>query len=619
MHSSKNGNNKHGQNGISSIVKSAVLLPLTAVLAMKQGICSFLKKLKNKERYIKAAHYTLSSDSYNPKISSLFLCFKATGLGFFDSLFNALYMYVGEKHHRSEKSLRKRYGDTALHPVGYEEKSHRFTFWSCALKFLGFIPAVVSLPSKFVCAMRNKKAREENSFRHFIRYADFCRRKASYIVPVITALFVGAYIFNAASQKVVLNVSYDGIEMGSVENCKVIDDVITSVEETLSGTSGISMRLSGNVTYSASKVASPEYVCSSELYSDILSEAKKDYVTAYGLYIDGTLIAPLESKVEIEAVLSEISGGDRAEIANGIQVLKQDYHKSSIKTAEQLKQILGSVSKPREEVMVMSTGKHVGTDTHETAVTVLRNIPAPINTENVDFSNAYAIDDSEKLLEISYRTEEYEEKTVVSEFETRYEYDPNMYVTSKYVKQQGKNGTKKITEKIIYINGVEESRTVVGEEVIRETSDKVVMCGLKPIPESAPDSESFLVWPYDGEINEPFGWRWRDGYQEYHAGIDMRGPRGTPVLAAGSGVIEKAGNFHNGYGNMIIIHHADGKQTFYAHLNDIYVSAGDVVTQGTIIGEIGSTGDSTGNHLHFEVRVNGTPDNPLKHLVPRGE
>ena len=360
MQSSKNGNNKHGKNGISSAARSAVLLPITAVLAIANGICSFVKKLKNKERYINAAHYTLSSDSYNPKLSSLFLCFKATGLGFFDSLFNALYMYVGEKHHRSEKTLRKCYGNTARHPVGYEEKSHRFTFWSCAFKFLSFIPTVVSLPSKFLCAMRDKKVREENSFKHFVRYADFCRRKASYIIPVITALFVGTYIFNAASHKVVLKVSYDGVEMGSVESCKVIDDVITSVEETLSGTSGISMRLSGNVTYSASKEASPEYVCSSELYSDILSEAKKDYVTAYGLYIDGTLVAPLESKVEIEAVLNEISGGDRAEIANGIQILKQDYHKSSIKSGEQLKQILGAVSKPRAEITVMSTQNHVG-------------------------------------------------------------------------------------------------------------------------------------------------------------------------------------------------------------------------------------------------------------------
>lgn len=619
MQSSKNGNNKHGPSGIVKAAGYAVLLPLTAVLAAKRGICSFVKKLKNKERYINAAHYTLSSDSYNPKVSSLFLCFRATGLGFFDSLFNALYMYVGEKHHRSEKALRKRYGDTAQHPVGYEERSNRFTFWSCTLKALGFIPAVVSLPSKLMCAMRNKKAREENSFRHFVRYAELCRRKASFIVPAVTALFVGAYIFNAASHEVVLKVSYDGVEMGSVESCKVIDDVITSVEETLSGTSGISMRLSGNVTYSASKEASPEYVCSSELYSGILAEAKKDYVTAYGLYIDGTLVAPLESKVDIEVVLGEISGGERAEIANGIQILKQDYHKTSIRSSEQLREILGAVSKPREDIVVMSAEKQSGVQPADVPVTVIRNIPAPINTDNVDFSNAYAIDDSEKTLEISYRTEEYEEKTVVSEFETLYEYDPNMYVTSKYVKQQGKNGTKKVTEKIVYINGVEDSRTVVGEEVIRETVNKVVMCGLKPIPESAPDGEAFLVWPYEGEINEPFGWRWRDGYQEYHAGIDMRGPRGTPVLAAGSGVIEKAGNFHNGYGNMIIIHHADGKQTFYAHLNDIYVSTGDVITQGTIIGEIGSTGDSTGNHLHFEVRVNGTPDNPLKHLVSKGE
>ena len=129
-----------------------------------------------------------------------------------------------------------------------------------------------------------------------------------------------------------------------------------------------------------------------------------------------------------------------------------------------------------------------------------------------------------------------------------------------------------------------------------------------------------MVWPIEGRVDEPFGWRLRSGsYMEMHNGIDMRAPRGTPILAAASGVVTKAGNFHNGYGNMVIIQHADGKETFYAHMNDIYISEGDLVTQATIIGEVGSTGDSTGNHIHFEVRVDGRPLNPLDYLTPIGE
>lgn len=583
--------------------------------SLPQRITGLAKKFKNKQRYKNAAYYTLSSDSYSPTVSGLFLCFRASGLGICDSFFNAIYMYAAEKNRVSESRLKRRYGDVVPHPHGYDTAYLRSTFWSLLLRTLDFVPKIFSLPSRISAARRRSKAQGENSIKKFVRIAALCRRRASYILPTVMAIVVGVCIYNASNAKVVLEVSYDGVNIGTVENSRVINDALEAVEETLSESSGVSVKLSGNVTYSAKLTSSPKYVASSRLYSEILTEAKKDYTTAYGLYIDGTLIAPLENKSDIETVLTEITG-EASGIANGIQILKQDYPQDAIKSGEELKEILA----PTDGTVIMSTELVAVADNAE-APTVIRSIPTPVNTDSVDFSNAYAIDDAEKTLELNYRTEKYEKKTVTEEYMTVYEYDSNMYTTSKYVKQQGRDGTKTVTEKIVYVNGEEESRTVVSEEVIKETVNKIVVKGLKPVPESGSDeaTESFYIWPYEGNIDEDFGWRNRDGYSEYHAGIDMRAPRGTPILAAATGVVESAGDFHNGYGKMVILHHADGKQTVYAHMNDIYVTKGDLVTQGTIIGEIGSTGDSTGNHLHFEVRVNGTATNPLIYLVSKGD
>ncbi len=583
--------------------------------SLPQRITSFAKKLKNKQRYKNAAYYTLSNDSYKPTVSGLFLCFRASGLGMADSLFNAIYMYAGEKNRGADARLKRRYGEVVPHPHGYEPLYLRATFWSLFLKALDFVPKIISLPSRISAAHRRSKAKGENSFRKIVAFAGSCRRRASYILPALTAIAVGVYIYNASAAKVVLNVSYDGINMGNVENSRVINDALEAVEETLSESSGISVKLSGNVTYSTRLTSSPSYVPSSQLYSEILTEAKKNYTTAYGLYIDGTLIAPLENKSDIETVLTEITG-ETSGIANGIQILKQDYPQDSIKSGEQLKEILT----PTDGTVVMSAEPMTASPDGEAPV-VIRSIPKAVDTDSVDFSNAYAIDDGEKTLELNYRTEKYEEKTVSEEYITVYEYNSNMYTTSKYVKQQGRDGTKKVTEKIVYVNGIEESRTVVSEQVIKETVNKIVVKGLKPVPESGSDeaAENFFIWPYEGNIDEDFGWRSRDGYSEYHAGIDMRAPRGTPILAAATGVVESAGDFHNGYGKMVILYHSDGKQTVYAHMNDIYVSKGDLVTQGSIIGEVGSTGDSTGNHIHFEVRVNGTAQNPLEYLISKGE
>ncbi len=110
-----------------------------------------------------------------------------------------------------------------------------------------------------------------------------------------------------------------------------------------------------------------------------------------------------------------------------------------------------------------------------------------------------------------------------------------------------------------------------------------------------------FVWPADGVFTSGYGWRWG----RIHAGIDIAAPVGTPILAAASGVIEYATWNDGGYGNMIDIRHADGTITRYAHMNELYVKEGQTVSQGQTIGAMGSTGFSTGPHLHFEIRPNG--------------
>ena len=116
-------------------------------------------------------------------------------------------------------------------------------------------------------------------------------------------------------------------------------------------------------------------------------------------------------------------------------------------------------------------------------------------------------------------------------------------------------------------------------------------------------------------ITSGFGYRTDPitGQQALHAGIDFGASCGTPIRAGGSGMVLSAGP-NGGYGNATIINHGGGLATLYGHQSAFAVSAGQVVAQGQVIGYVGSTGKSTGCHLHFEVRVNGTPVNPLGYL-----
>jgi murein DD-endopeptidase MepM/ murein hydrolase activator NlpD len=121
-------------------------------------------------------------------------------------------------------------------------------------------------------------------------------------------------------------------------------------------------------------------------------------------------------------------------------------------------------------------------------------------------------------------------------------------------------------------------------------------------------SASGLIWPVNGPITSGFGPRWGS----FHEGIDIGAPCGTPIHAAASGTVIYSG-WMDGYGNFVIIDHGNGLATAYGHQSAIYVSGGSV-SQGQTIGAVGSTGHSTGCHLHFEVRVNGNPVDPLGYL-----
>jgi murein DD-endopeptidase MepM/ murein hydrolase activator NlpD len=121
-------------------------------------------------------------------------------------------------------------------------------------------------------------------------------------------------------------------------------------------------------------------------------------------------------------------------------------------------------------------------------------------------------------------------------------------------------------------------------------------------------SSSGLVWPVSGVLTSTYGWRWG----RMHEGIDIAAPGGTPIHAAAAGTVIYAG-WLGGYGNMVIIDHGGGLATAYAHQSAIYITAGSV-SQGQVVGAVGTTGHSTGNHLHFEVRINGSAVDPLGYL-----
>ncbi|MCW2963368.1 MAG: hypothetical protein JWO17_620 [Actinomycetia bacterium] len=127
-------------------------------------------------------------------------------------------------------------------------------------------------------------------------------------------------------------------------------------------------------------------------------------------------------------------------------------------------------------------------------------------------------------------------------------------------------------------------------------------------PTSTPSSAG-LIWPVNGPVTSPFGWRWG----RMHQGIDIGVGTGTPIKAAAAGTIIYCG-WESGYGNLVVIDHGGNLATAYGHQSSIAVACGQQVAQGDVIGYVGCTGHCTGPHLHFEVRIDGGPVDPLGYL-----
>jgi murein DD-endopeptidase MepM/ murein hydrolase activator NlpD len=126
---------------------------------------------------------------------------------------------------------------------------------------------------------------------------------------------------------------------------------------------------------------------------------------------------------------------------------------------------------------------------------------------------------------------------------------------------------------------------------------------------SSTPSSAGLIWPASGPVTSPFGWRWG----RMHEGIDIGASYGSAIHAAASGTVIYCG-WESGYGNLVVIDHGGNLATAYGHQSAIAVTCGQQVSQGQVIGYVGSTGHSTGPHLHFEVRINGAPVDPLGYL-----
>lgn len=181
--------------------------------------------------------------------------------------------------------------------------------------------------------------------------------------------------------------------------------------------------------------------------------------------------------------------------------------------------------------------------------------------------------------------------------------DDSVFEGETQIETAGVNGVRTINAVVTAINGVEMGREILSDIVTAEPVTEVVKIGTHHIPTGVGSGE--FAFPTSGTITSHFGARWN----RQHKGMDIANSTGTDIRAADEGVVSYSGQM-NGYGNIIIIDHKNGYKTYYGHCSELYKNVGDIVEKGTVIAAMGSTGNSTGPHLHFEIRVDDEAVDP---------
>ena len=200
------------------------------------------------------------------------------------------------------------------------------------------------------------------------------------------------------------------------------------------------------------------------------------------------------------------------------------------------------------------------------------------------------------------------------QFPIEYTDSADMYQGDYKVTSKGEYGAADVVASVTYVNGQEIDRTVLSSVTLKEPVTEYRLQGTKPRPTWYPTGS--FRWPTSGRITSYFGGRKSPGGigSTNHKGLDIAAPKGTAIYAADGGTVTYAG-WMGGYGYTVRIRHdGTGYETFYAHNSRLLVSVGQHVYKGQQIAKMGSTGNSTGSHCHFEIRLNGVPKNPLNYI-----
>lgn len=568
---------------------------------------------------------------------------------------------MAKKQHDSEKSLKNTVSrwNYAAYLWCYGLGMYALMWWCRAIRYLrretrpsriwvrnyifrpikGWVDTAVHILTSVYLVMKEEFEGYTFSLRHREDIRELCRRLRAIALRYIAALKVAGRVAAPLVAALILTLTisywvdadfgieivYEDQKLGYVASESTYHQAADLARTRVHSESG-EFTISDTPKMAVRLVQPSEMLDNDALCNEILRTKGDAIAEASGLYVDGAFIGSMKVRGELDAVLDGIKNqyktgakNERAEFIQKVEVVDGLFLSDSLLSADQMKGKLTAQAVVKKEYTVQSGDTiHRIARLHDMTAQELRNMNPAVKNDLIYAGTKLTVQRPQQFLRVQViRTIEYTEKIA---FTTEKKYNNTKPVTWEKVHTKGVDGSQTVTAEVTYIDGVEQSRNILSINVTKQPVTKVVEVGTKKVVTGGMTvtqgdgvSTGNMLWPVPICKNMSRGWG------RGHYALDIcNGPvtvNGKPFVAADGGTVVSASYGRNGgYGNVVRIRHANGLETVYAHCKSLHVVTGQKVTRGQTLGLIGSTGRSSGPHLHFEVLKNGRRVNPLNYV-----
>ncbi len=457
------------------------------------------------------------------------------------------------------------------------------------------------------------------------KHARLSTRPLNYILPIAAAavfFYTSSTIF---SYTYVLEVSNGDTSLGYVANETVVDTATQVVSDRISYNE-FDTEWSIEPTYqlAVSEAIEQEVLTQEplELANNIILNSGADIQEGTGLYIDGEFYGATINRDRLENDVSSVlapyetdNPSITVDFIQDVQMQSGLYLQSSVVDYEELNNLITGTKGRTATNYVFAETDTVDYIISKFGMTheELQSLNPSVDLDDIEGGDNIVIMKDEPVLGVK------EIEEIVFEEEIMYDTvqikspDEQLGVIKTTV--EGEVGVNRVTASITRIDGVQTGYEITSTEVLKEPVNEELVIGTAygntGLVYDGTSGSTAMQWPTGGGVSISRGWL---GLY-VHNGIDIAGPAGTPIYAADGGVVTFVNYGGSGYGTHLIIDHGNGIQTLYAHNSELYVSVGETVGRGQVVAGMGSTGWSTGNHLHFEVRLGGTAVPPEPYIM----